>query len=34
VAGVGLILLAFPALLRFDAERDVVVNAAPAPASA
>ncbi|HWI75141.1 MAG TPA: MFS transporter [Baekduia sp.] len=32
VAGVGLILLAFPALLRFDAERDVA--AAPAPASA
>jgi MFS family permease len=31
VAGVALIVLAFPALARFDAERDVVV--APAPAS-
>jgi MFS family permease len=32
VAGVGLILLAFPALLRFDAERDVVGSVEPAPA--
>jgi MFS family permease len=32
VAGVGLILLAFPALLRFDAERDVIGSAEPAPA--
>jgi MFS family permease len=32
VAGVGLILLAFPALLRFDVERDVVGSAEPAPA--
>jgi MFS family permease len=31
VAGVGLILVAFPALLRFDAERDVVAAAAPVP---
>jgi MFS family permease len=31
VAGVGLVMLAFPALLRFDAERDVVA-AEPAPA--
>jgi hypothetical protein len=29
VAGVAVIVLAFPALARFDAERDVV--AAPAP---
>jgi MFS family permease len=33
VAGVGLILVAFPALLRFDAEHDVVA-AAPATAAA
>jgi MFS family permease len=31
VAGVGLILVAFPALLRFDAERDVVAAAPPGP---
>jgi MFS family permease len=31
VAGVALIVLAFPALARFDAERDVVVSAAPVP---
>ena len=32
VAGVGLVMLAFPALLRFDAERDVVGVVEPAPA--
>lgn len=32
IAGVGLILVAFPALLRFDAERDVIGAAEPAPA--
>lgn len=32
VAGVGLVMLAFPALLRFDAERDVVGAVEPAPA--
>ncbi len=32
VAGVGLVMLAFPALLRFDAERDVAGVVEPAPA--
>jgi MFS family permease len=32
VAGVGVILVAFPALLRFDAERDMVAAVEPAPA--
>ena len=32
VAGVGLVMLAFPALLRFDAERDVIGAVEPAPA--
>jgi MFS family permease len=32
VAGVGVILVTFPALLRFDAERDMVAAVEPAPA--
>ncbi len=32
VAGVGLVMLAFPALLRFDAERDVIGSVEAAPA--
>jgi hypothetical protein len=32
VAGIGLVMLAFPALLRFDADRDVIGAPEPAPA--